>query len=87
MSLSLPSSIICPSLPGLQVSLYQASEKLYTLFDKVAVIHSGHLVYYGPAAEARAYFEEMGYEPKQRQTTSDYLVSVTDPYVPPLLPS
>lgn len=35
--------------------------------------------YFGPADGARDYFIEMGYEPANRQTTADFLVSVTDP--------
>lgn len=61
------------------VSLYQAGEQLYNLFDKVCVISEGRMVYFGPAKEARQHFMSMGYEPYHRQTTSDFLVSVTDP--------
>ncbi|KAL0959811.1 hypothetical protein HGRIS_011492 [Hohenbuehelia grisea] len=61
------------------VSLYQASETLYQLFDKVCVIYEGRMAYFGPAKDARQYFIDMGYEPAPRQTTSDFLVSVTDP--------
>jgi ATP-binding cassette subfamily G (WHITE) protein 2 (SNQ2) len=59
------------------VSLYQAGEQLYNLFDKVCVISEGRMVYFGPAKEARQYFIDMGYEPYHRQTTSDFLVSGT----------
>ncbi|KIY47177.1 hypothetical protein FISHEDRAFT_66171 [Fistulina hepatica ATCC 64428] len=61
------------------VTLYQAGESLYRLFDKVCVINQGRMAYFGPAAEARDYFIDLGYEPANRQTTSDFLVSVTDP--------
>lgn len=61
------------------VSIYQASESLYELFDKVCVIDKGNMVYYGPANQARQYFIDMGYEPANRQTTADFLVAVTDP--------
>lgn len=60
------------------VSIYQASELLYKLFNKVCVINQGRMIYYGPADVARQYFEEMGYEPALRQTTADFLVAVTD---------
>lgn len=62
------------------VSLYQASETIYSQFDKVMVIDSGRQVYFGPATEARAYFESLGFREKPRQTTPDYLVGITDPY-------
>ncbi|THH00264.1 hypothetical protein EW026_g2253 [Hermanssonia centrifuga] len=61
------------------VSIYQAGESLYDLFDKVCVIYEGKMAYYGPANQARQYFIDMGYEPANRQTTADFLVAVTDP--------
>jgi ATP-binding cassette subfamily G (WHITE) protein 2 (SNQ2) len=61
------------------VSIYQASESLYQLFDEVCVIHEGKMAYFGPADQARQYFIDMGYEPANRQTTADFLVAVTDP--------
>ncbi|KAI0703005.1 pleiotropic drug resistance ABC transporter [Cytidiella melzeri] len=61
------------------VSIYQAGESLYELFDKVCVVYEGKMAYYGPANKAREYFIEMGYEPANRQTTADFLVAVTDP--------
>ncbi|PSN74488.1 hypothetical protein BS50DRAFT_17238 [Corynespora cassiicola Philippines] len=62
------------------VSLYQASENIYNVFDKVLVIDSGRQVYFGPAKEARAYFEGLGFLEKPRQTTPDYLTGCTDPF-------
>ncbi|TFK52853.1 hypothetical protein OE88DRAFT_1627317 [Heliocybe sulcata] len=61
------------------VSIYQAGEQLYELFDKVCVIYEGRMAYFGPANRARQYFIDMGYEPANRQTTADFLVAVTDP--------
>jgi ATP-binding cassette subfamily G (WHITE) protein 2 (SNQ2) len=61
------------------VSIYQAGEQLYKHFDKVCVIYEGRMAYFGPADTAKAYFQEMGYEPANRQTTPDFLVAVTDP--------
>jgi ATP-binding cassette, subfamily G (WHITE), member 2, SNQ2 len=63
------------------VSIYQASESLYDLFDKVCVIYQGRMVYFGPPDQARNYFVEMGWNPANRQTTPDFLVAVTDPAV------
>ena len=62
------------------VSLYQASENIYNQFDKVMVIDSGRQVYFGPASEARAFFEGLGFKEKPRQTTPDYLTGCTDPF-------
>ncbi|KIK61032.1 hypothetical protein GYMLUDRAFT_166677 [Collybiopsis luxurians FD-317 M1] len=61
------------------VSIYQASESLYELFDKVCVIYEGRMAYFGPADQAKQYFIDLGYEPANRQTTPDFLVAVTDP--------
>ncbi|KAL1979618.1 hypothetical protein VTN96DRAFT_5440 [Rasamsonia emersonii] len=62
------------------VSLYQASENIYKQFDKVMVIDGGRQVFFGPASEARAYFEGLGFKEKPRQTTPDYLTGCTDPF-------
>ena len=59
------------------VSLYQASENIYSQFDKVMVIDQGRQVFLGPAREARQYFESLGFLPKPRQTTPDYLTGCT----------
>lgn len=68
------------------VSLYQAGEGIYELFDKVMVLDQGHQIYYGPASEARNYFESLGFKSMPRQSTADYLTGCTDPserqYVP-----
>lgn len=62
------------------VSLYQASESIYRQFDTVMVIDAGRQVFYGPAKEAREYFEGLGFKEKPRQTTPDYLTGCTDPF-------
>jgi ABC-type multidrug transport system ATPase subunit len=61
------------------VALYQASENLYNLFDKVILIEEGKCAFYGRAESARRYFEDMGFECAPRSTTPDFLLSVTDP--------
>ena len=63
------------------VSIYQAGENLYSLFDKVCVINEGRMAYFGPADTARQYFIDMGYEPANRQTTPDFLVSGPRPFL------
>ena len=60
-------------------TVYQASENVYDLFDKVCIIYEGRMVYYGPTSLARQYFIDMGYQPANRQTTPDFLVAITDP--------
>ncbi|KAG9038328.1 hypothetical protein FRB95_001740 [Tulasnella sp. JGI-2019a] len=61
------------------VSLYQASESIYDLFDKVMVIDAGRCVYFGPATEARQYFVSLGFRDMPRQSSADYLTACTDP--------
>jgi ATP-binding cassette, subfamily G (WHITE), member 2, SNQ2 len=61
------------------VSLYQAGEGIYELFDKVLVLNEGRQVYFGPPSEARLYFEVLGYRSLPRQSTPDYLTGCTDP--------
>ncbi|KAJ7750194.1 P-loop containing nucleoside triphosphate hydrolase protein [Mycena metata] len=61
------------------VTLYQAGEGIYNLFDKVMVLSEGRQVFFGPPSEARGYFEGIGYQPLPRQSTADYLTGCTDP--------
>ncbi|TFY82436.1 hypothetical protein EWM64_g1573 [Hericium alpestre] len=60
------------------VTLYQAGEGIYELFDKVLILDQGRQVYYGAPSEARKYFEGLGYRPLPRQSTPDYLTGCTD---------
>ncbi|KAJ2724461.1 ATP-binding cassette transporter snq2 [Coemansia sp. Benny D115] len=58
-------------------TIYQASESIYRLFDKVMVIDEGRQLYFGPASDAVAYFERLGIVKPPRQTTSDFLTGLT----------
>src|ERR1700761_883434 len=62
------------------ITAYQVSESIYREFDKVMVIDQGRLAYFGPAKKARGYFESLGFLPKPRQTSADYLTACTDPF-------
>ena len=61
------------------VAIYQASQAIYDLFDKAIVLYEGRQIYQGPTDAAKAYFEEMGWFCPKRQTTGDFLTSVTNP--------
>ncbi|KAK7926558.1 ATPase [Apiospora marii] len=61
------------------VSIYQAPQSAYDLFDKALVIYDGHQIFYGPANEAKEYFINLGFECPSRQTTPDFLTSMTAP--------
>ncbi|ORX71863.1 hypothetical protein DL89DRAFT_277579 [Linderina pennispora] len=67
-------------------SLYQASENIYDLFDKVMVIEDGHQLYFGPATKAVEYFASIGIYKPPRQTTSDFLTGVTQLHERTVLP-
>lgn len=61
------------------VAIYQASQAIFDEFDKAVVLYEGRQIYYGLASEAKQYFLDMGYECPPRQTTGDFLTSVTNP--------
>jgi ATP-binding cassette subfamily G (WHITE) protein 2 (PDR) len=61
------------------VAIYQASQAIYDEFDKAVVLYQGREIYFGPCSEARQYFIDMGYRCPERQTTGDFLTSVTNP--------
>ena len=61
------------------VSLYQASQDAYDLFDKVTVLYEGRQIYFGSTRTAKQFFQDMGYMCVDRQTTADFLTSLTSP--------
>lgn len=61
------------------LTLYQASNAIYELMDKVLLIDEGRMLFQGPAKDAKRYFEDLGYECADMQTTSDFLTSITVP--------
>lgn len=48
------------------VSIYQASESLYNLFDKACVLDKERTVYGGPTGGVGIYFDDMDWVPKDR---------------------
>ncbi|KAK4494347.1 hypothetical protein PRZ48_014645 [Zasmidium cellare] len=61
------------------VAIYQAPQAAYDVFDKVTVLYEGRQIYFGPAQEAQAFFERMGFTCPEGQTTPDFLTSLTNP--------
>jgi len=61
------------------VAIYQASQAIYDLFDKTTVLYEGRQIYFGPANAAKSFFERQGWSCPQRQTTGDFLTSITNP--------
>lgn len=47
------------------------------MFDKVTVLYEGRQIFFGRAYEAKAYFEGLGFECPEAQTTPDFLTSMT----------
>ena len=60
------------------VAAYQASQAMYDIFDKVVVLYEGRQIYFGPTKFAKDYFEDMGWLCPPRQTTPDFLTSITN---------
>jgi hypothetical protein len=59
------------------VAIYQAPQAAYELFDKVIVLYEGRQIYFGPCGAAKSYFEQLGFQCPDRQTTADFLTSMT----------
>ncbi|KFA79185.1 hypothetical protein S40288_02404 [Stachybotrys chartarum IBT 40288] len=59
------------------MSLYQGSDSMVPLFDKVLVINGGRQIFYGKATEAKTYFRNLGFMCPDRTTITDFLNSMT----------
>jgi ABC-type multidrug transport system ATPase subunit len=49
------------------------------VFDKVAVLYEGRQIYFGDIDAAKTFFVNLGFESPLRQTTADFLTSLTNP--------
>ncbi|CAK7244663.1 MAG: ATP-binding cassette transporter snq2 [Sporothrix thermara] len=61
------------------VTLYQAGNGIYNLFDKVLVLDEGQEIFYGPASEARGFMESLGFVYTEGANVGDFLTGVTVP--------
>ena len=61
------------------VAIYQASQSIYDIFDKVVVLYEGRQIYFGKTTEAKRFFVDMGFYCAERATTGDFLTSLTNP--------
>lgn len=61
------------------VTLYQAGNGIYDLFDKILVLDEGKEIYYGPAKGARPFMEDLGFVCDDAANTGDFLTGVTVP--------
>ncbi|KAI8330865.1 ABC-2 type transporter-domain-containing protein [Chlamydoabsidia padenii] len=57
-------------------TLYQASDSIFHLFDKVMVLDEGRCIYFGPSSQAKSYFEDMGFYCPDRKSTPDFLTGL-----------
>ncbi|OKL58610.1 ABC transporter CDR4 [Talaromyces atroroseus] len=61
------------------VAIYQAGQAIYDIFDKTIVLYEGREIYFGRADDAKRFFVDMGFYCPPRQTTADFLTSLTSP--------
>ncbi|OZJ04704.1 hypothetical protein BZG36_02532 [Bifiguratus adelaidae] len=57
-------------------TLYQASDSIYNIFDKVMLLDQGRCLYFGPVDRAQPYFEEMGFVKPSRKSIPDFLTGL-----------
>lgn len=62
------------------VSIYQAAQTTYDLFDKVLLLYEGRQIFFGKTTEAKQYFLDLGFDCPARQTDADFLTSMTNPH-------
>ncbi|QPC78086.1 hypothetical protein HYE68_008838 [Fusarium pseudograminearum] len=60
-------------------AIYQSSESIINLFDKILVLYEGRGIFFGRISLASGYFERMGWYRLPRQTTGDFLTAITNP--------
>lgn len=59
------------------VAIYQSPQVAYDVFDKVTVLYEGRQIFFGRTTDAKDYFVNMGFHCPDRQTTPDFLTSMT----------
>ena len=67
-------------------TLYQASNSIFSLFDKVLLLDEGYCIYFGPVGKARDYFEDLGFYCPPRKSTPDFLTGLCNPLERQVLP-
>ncbi|KAJ3343879.1 hypothetical protein HDU93_005162 [Gonapodya sp. JEL0774] len=60
------------------VHITQTGDSIFKLFDRVALFAEGRTIYSGPTSQAHEYFRKLGFRPLPRQSTPDFLNSVTE---------
>ncbi|KAI8969248.1 ABC-2 type transporter-domain-containing protein [Mycotypha africana] len=60
-------------------TLYQASNSIFNVFDKILLLDEGYCIYYGPVTEAKRYFENLGFHCPPRKSIPDFLTGICNP--------
>ncbi|PWY65420.1 hypothetical protein BO83DRAFT_419948 [Aspergillus eucalypticola CBS 122712] len=68
------------------VTLYQAGNGIYDLFDKVLVLDEGRQIFYGPASSAKPFMEDLGFGYTDGANVADFLSGVTVPTERKIIP-
>ncbi|KAH9203103.1 ABC-2 type transporter-domain-containing protein, partial [Leptodontidium sp. 2 PMI_412] len=61
------------------VTIYQAGNGIYDLFDKVLVLDEGKQIYYGPLKAAKPFMEDLAFVCADGANVADFLTGVTVP--------
>lgn len=61
------------------VTLYQAGNGIYELFDKVLLLDEGKQIFYGPMKDARPFVESLGFGCRDGANVADFLTGITVP--------
>ncbi|KAI7867468.1 ABC-2 type transporter-domain-containing protein [Mucor mucedo] len=67
-------------------TLYQASNNIFTLFDKVLLLDDGYCLYFGPTRLAKRYFEDLGFYCPPRKSIPDFLTGLCNPIEREIIP-
>jgi ABC-type multidrug transport system ATPase subunit len=57
-------------------TIHQPSSAMFGLFDKLMLLAEGRVAYFGPAADAQAYFSSIGYAFPPNYNPCDYLIQL-----------
>jgi len=60
-------------------TLYQASNSIFNLFDKVLLLDEGRCIYFGPTSGAKQYFDDLGFHCPPRKSLPDFLTGLCNP--------
>lgn len=67
------------------ITIYQAGNAIYDLFDKTLVLDHGQEVFYGPATKARPFMESLGFVCAEGANVADFLTGMMNSLKPDYL--